>query len=142
MKISKQGRKECMLSTISAIAGVPLSHVRDRARELTSKTWFRIVTKEPALIYWLTAILLAKEYGIEDKIPSSFQDHLWGNKRRVIPTNKRGSIITTNHDGSSSHIAPFENGLIYSTIKEHPPVPIKEYRKMFVEKSKVRGIWY
>ncbi len=140
MKISKQGRRECMLTTISAIAGVPLSHVRDRARELTNKTWGKVVSNEPPLVYWLTAILLAKEYGIEGKIPTSFQDHLWGNKRRVLPTNTRGSIIITSSVGS--HIAPFENGLVYSTDKEHLPVPIKEWKDMYIEKPKIRGIWY
>ena len=119
MRSRKASNDECMLHTIAALAGIPLTKVRKQACERGKvKSWAQLHWSE----YWPVVRYLLKLYNIGG-IPRRKEDWIFRPTKKTTRSllNGRGSIIIS-QELFNNHIMPFENGVIYDSV----PFPVKE----------------
>ena len=145
MNIQKQGENECMLSTISALSRVPYKDVLEMALEISgAKSWYDVATDNNHMLYWKVVRELKKRCGLlKSKLPVSTKNMNKGNRRKMLPKNKEGSVVSLSQgEESIAHIDPFSNGLVWGTYGE-VPLTIEQYRfSLNIKGAKILGIWY
>ena len=120
LNVERQGRNECMLATIAALQGRPLSQVRAEAcRAAQVDKWNEAIQFCAHDAYWRAVERVAGPdlYPIvccryaATMVPTAGE---W-----AIPNSGRGVIVVTFFP-LTSHIMPWENGLIYDPMDPHP----------------------
>ena len=119
LNVERQGPSECMLATIAALQGRPLAQVRAEAcRAARVDKWDDLIYPPRTETYWQAIERVAGPdlYPIvhcryaATTVPTAGE---W-----AIPNSGRGVIVVTFRD--TSHIMPWENGLIYDPMDPHP----------------------
>lgn len=144
MNVNRQGESECMLTTISALSRVPIDEVRKMGLEFSGyKTWSDLTGPFHHKDFWRTVRYLRKKTGLlKQKIPTGSGEFSRGNKRKVLPEGKEGSITSEAVIGKRAHIDPFSNGFVWGTFNEKP-ITLEEYRQNAAEKGDIiTGIWH
>lgn len=124
VRVEKQGKNECMLATMAALADVPLARVRKRACALAGVRQWRPYSMDR---FWGVVAMVADELGIMGMVPTTviFQ---WELSRPCgRPTLRgKGSILVV-FPSNESHIMPYEDGLIYNPNSPTESITLKEY---------------
>lgn len=119
MRVEKQGKSECALATIAALADVPLAKVRTAARERTGCAWSKIETK----VFWATIKLLLRQFGLPERLAATW----YKQQSKKVPTRPhlagKGTLIIHTLHFSVTHIMPYENHLLYDP--EYPARPFR-----------------
>lgn len=128
MRVERQGRGECVLATIAALAEVSLQEVREVAcAAMGVSEWSEIVT--PARVdRFIKGVRAAVRHFQVRGIPSTHY-LVAGDQPRIkqtLPKKGRGSIIVQS-GGHGSHIAPFEDGLVYNPTEPDYPQTLEAY---------------
>mgnify|MGYP001606345022 CR=1 FL=1 len=143
MRVEKQGEFECMLATIAALADTSLSDVRTRACQLAGIDQWRQI--EGTARYWSAVDKLISEYKVlgvptGQEYPRRYSppssDTNW-----KLPAVGKGSVAFQYTNTPTTHICPFEDGLVYDPSYPSHPRTLAKALLHLGKHWRVIGIW-
>jgi len=139
LSVEKQGHDECMLSTIAALAEMPLGYVRGIAlagsgactwgAHMPFGTYYKGVSFACHVLDPSGKLNALVDYTKLHPTASEPAVTRLSRKVRKLPANGRGTV--TLRRGLRAHIAPWADGLIYDPNLPTAPVDLTTFRRRY-----------
>jgi len=140
VKVDKQGKFDCVLATIAAIADKSLVDVTEVALKI-----FEVDTWEDTFVFsgigwWQNIYKIAIHFNITC-IPKAGHENIRVLSSGNVLLHGRGAI-TINSIGILQHTMPFEDGVIYDPLYPNNPIPIEKLCIRYGNEWKIIDISY